>query len=329
MATVELTIDTDERSVAPSDTDFVLAHLSDLHLSSLEGVRPRALLGKRILGYLSWRHRRRREHRADVLDALRADLHSEHFDHIAVTGDLTHIGLPQEFRQAAAWLGRLGPPDRITVVPGNHDAYARESWQDTFAQWSAYMSGDDDENADAGEGGDTFPTLRIRRHVALIGLSTALPSAPFLATGRLGERQLARLDELLERTGRERLFRIVLLHHPPASHTVRWRKSLRDGAALREVLARRGAELTLHGHAHFSAAAYLDGARGRNLAIGVPSASAIGKHVDRYATYHLYRIRRSENGWTLGVGVRAFSLDRGRFVPEDGRRLRQALAAAA
>ena len=178
------------------------------------------------------------------------------------------------------------------------------------------------------EGDDPFPTLRVRRHVALIGLSTALPSAPFFATGRLGERQLARLDELLEQTGRQGLFRVVLMHHPPAHHTVRWRKSLRDGAALRDVLARRGAELTLHGHAHFSAATYLDAANGRNLAIGVPSASAIGKHVDRYATYHLYRIQRGEDGWRLRVAVRAYSLDRGRFVPEDGRRLRLALAAA-
>ena len=106
MSTVELTIDEDERSIAPSPADFVLAHVSDLHLSSLEGVSARSLLDKRILGYLSWRHRRRREHRTDVLDALLADLQSEHLDHIAVTGDLTHIGLPQEFRQAATWLRR-------------------------------------------------------------------------------------------------------------------------------------------------------------------------------------------------------------------------------
>ena len=120
----------------------------------------------------------------------------------------------------------------------------------------------------------------------------------------------------------------MLLHHPPAAHTVRWRKSLLDGAALRAVLARRGAELVLHGHAHFSAATYLDPAHGRNLAIGVPSASALGGKVDRYATYHVYRIARVDADWRLRVSVRAFSVDRGRFVPEDGRRLRLALAAA-
>jgi len=326
MATVELEIDADERHAASADADFTLAHLSDLHLSSLEGVRPRALLDKRILGYISWRLKRRHEHRTDVLDALRTDLQAEHPDHIAVTGDLTHLGLPHEFREAATWLARLGKPEAITVVPGNHDAYVRESWRATFAQWSPYMEGDD-AGASAGSD-DAFPSLRIRRQVALIGLSTARPTAPFLATGRLGERQLQRLDRMLEQTAGSGLFRIVLLHHPPAAHTVRWRKSLQDGAALRDVLARRGVELVLHGHAHFSAATYLDAAHGRNLAIGVPSASSIGRKVDRYATYHVYRIARAGAGWRLRVSVRAFSLDRGRFVPEDGRRLRLALAAA-
>ena len=211
-------------------------------------------------------------------------------------------------------------------MPGNHDAYVRESWRETFAQWSAYMRGDDAGESTGSD--DAFPSLRVRRHVALIGLSTARPSAPFLATGRLGERQLERLDRVLEQTAGSRLFRVVLLHHPPAANTVRWRNSLQDGAALREVLARRGAELVLHGHAHFSAATYLDAAHARNLAIGVPSASAIGGKVDRHATYHLYRIARLDAGWRLRVSARAFSLDRGRFVPEDGRRLRLALAAA-
>jgi len=326
MAAVELKIDADERHAASLDAEFTLAHLSDLHLSSLDGVKPRALLSKRMLGYISWRLRRRHEHRADVLDALRADLQAEHPDHIAVTGDLTHLGLPQEFRDASSWLARLGGPDRITVVPGNHDAYVREPWQETFAQWSAYMRGDN-----AGEGTDAedaFPSLRVRRHVALIGLSSALPSAPFLATGRLGEGQLQRLDRILEQTSGAGLFRIVMLHHPPAAHTVRWRKSLRDGAALRAMLKRHEVELVLHGHAHFSAAAYLDPGLGRNLAIGVPSASAIGKKVDRHATYHVYRIARGAAGWRLRVSVRAFSPEQRRFVPEDGRRLRLALAAA-
>jgi 3',5'-cyclic AMP phosphodiesterase CpdA len=326
MADVALEIDADERHAASSAAEFTLAHLSDLHLSSLADVSTRALLSKRMLGYASWWMRRRHEHRAEVLEALRDDLREEGPDHIAVTGDLTHLGLPGEFLEAAAWLARLGRADAITVIPGNHDAYVREAWQDTFAHWSSYMKGDDaGEDAGAEE---TFPSLRVRREVALIGLSTAQPSAPFLASGHLGEGQLRRLDRILEQTAGAGLFRIVLLHHPPAAHTVRWRKSLRDGAALRDMLGRHGVELVLHGHAHFSAATYLDPVLGRNLAIGVPSASAVGHRADRHATYHLYRIARAASGWRLRISVRSFSLQSGRFAAEDGRRLRVALGAA-
>ena len=53
--------------------EYVLAHLSDPHLSSLHGVRKRDLLSKRVLGYQSWRTRRRREHLSSVLSALLRD----------------------------------------------------------------------------------------------------------------------------------------------------------------------------------------------------------------------------------------------------------------
>ena len=52
------------------------------------------------------------------------------------------------------------------------------------------MRGDD------GAGG--FPFVRRRGPLALIGLSTAVPTAPFMATGRLGDAQLARLGEMLD-----------------------------------------------------------------------------------------------------------------------------------
>ena len=53
---------------------FTLAHLSDLHLSSLNDVKVRELLNKRIYGYLKWQLKRRAEHRREVLDALLLNL---------------------------------------------------------------------------------------------------------------------------------------------------------------------------------------------------------------------------------------------------------------
>ena len=152
MATVELTIDADERedarSDASADADFALAHVSDLHLSTLDGVSAPARSStsgssatfRGATGVAASIAPRCSMRSAPISRAVR-------LDHIAVTGDLTHIGLPHEFRQAAAWLERLGAPERITVVPGNHDAYVREAWRDTFAQWSAYMRGDDASDA--------------------------------------------------------------------------------------------------------------------------------------------------------------------------------------
>jgi 3',5'-cyclic AMP phosphodiesterase CpdA len=88
--------------------DFV--HLSDLHLTSLAGVSARELFSKRFLGYLSWRRRRRLEHRRERLDALVADFAGGGAPEIVITGDLTHIGLEREFRAAADWLAALAPP---------------------------------------------------------------------------------------------------------------------------------------------------------------------------------------------------------------------------
>ena len=111
------------------------AQISDPHLSSLEGVPARDLMSKRALGYLSWRLRRRFEHRTEVLAALERDLQQFALDQLLVTGDLTHLGLPREFRQALAWLRQLGEPQEVAVIPGNHDASVATPWRDTFALW--------------------------------------------------------------------------------------------------------------------------------------------------------------------------------------------------
>jgi 3',5'-cyclic AMP phosphodiesterase CpdA len=102
---------------------FRLAHLSDPHVPPLPQPRIGELMNKRLLGYLSWQYRRKAIHRTDMLDRLTENLKSKQPDHVVVTGDLVNISLPGEFEMAADWLRRLGTPDRVTVVPGNHDAY--------------------------------------------------------------------------------------------------------------------------------------------------------------------------------------------------------------
>src|SRR3954453_9281925 len=121
---------------------FTLAHLSDPHLPPLPKARLRDLAGKRALGYLNWTRNRHKIHRREVLDALVADLQAQRPDHIAVTGDLVNIALEAEFAPAGAWLQSVGTPEHVTLVPGNHDAYARDTHHRCAEIWRDYLRGD-------------------------------------------------------------------------------------------------------------------------------------------------------------------------------------------
>jgi 3',5'-cyclic AMP phosphodiesterase CpdA len=266
---------------------FTLAHLSDLHLALTP--KPAELASKRGLGYINWQRKRKFIHRPDVLTAIARDLQTRSAEHVAVTGDLTNFSLPGEYAWARRWLESVGRPADVTVIPGNHDVYVRGAEELPEKFWGDYMRGDD--------GLERFPFVRRRGEVALIALSTGVPTGPFLATGRLGERQLTRLAEVLEETHDS--FRIVLIHHPPVSPARRFFRRLIDAADLRRVLAAKGAELLLHGHDHRCALVWLPGAGNKKIpAIGVPSASAHAKHAaEDPAGYNIFRIEGSPGNW--------------------------------
>jgi 3',5'-cyclic AMP phosphodiesterase CpdA len=286
-------------------TSFTLAHFSDPHLSPMPEPRWPELIGKRITGYLNWRRGRAQFHSRRVLDALIADLAAQKPDHVAVTGDLVNISLASEFPPARAWLESLGTPHDITVIPGNHDVYVR-STRDAHAQsWTPFLTGD---GAAAGAPA-AFPFVRRRGSVALIGLSSAVPMPPFFATGRIGAAQLRALDGLLAQLADQAVFRIVLVHHPLRSAPREWHKRLVDGAELSDVLARRGAELVLHGHNHRDETLWLDGPGKAIPVLGVPSASAVGDADHEAAAYNLYRIAKVRGDWVCEIVVRGWVPD--------------------
>jgi len=276
---------------------FVLAHLSDPHLGPLPVPRLAELSGKRALGFLNWMRSRRRRHRRDVLDAVVQDLKAAAPDHIVVTGDLVNLALHAEFAPARLWLAHLGSPHDVTFVPGNHDAYARDAVAHSGHHWGDYMRGDGVGLAAPLDRPAHFPFVRRRGPIALIGLSTAVPTGPLMATGRLGADQLMRLEGALAHLGHEGLFRVVLIHHPPASTRRHHLKRLVDVGPFRRVIAAFGAELVLHGHSHVHSLMWLDGPRGRIPAMGVPSASASPDADNEPAAYNLLRIEQDAGVW--------------------------------
>jgi 3',5'-cyclic AMP phosphodiesterase CpdA len=276
---------------------FTLAHLSDPHLPPLPAARLRDLVGKRALGYLNWTRNRHKYHRRDVLDALVSDMQAQAPDHIAITGDLVNLALEAEFAPSRAWLESVGTPDRVTVIPGNHDAYVRVTRHRFAESWGNYLDSDVEQG-----GGVTFPSLRRRGPLALISVSSAVPTPPLMATGRLGHAQLKKLERILAGLSAEQTFRVLLIHHPLSSASRV--KRLTDSIELLALLRQYGVEMVLHGHDHVHSTIWIEGPKGEIPAIGVPSASAVAHGRYPAAAYNLFSIEREGTAWRVEQTVR-------------------------
>ena len=277
---------------------FRVAHLTDLHLGPLPRVRIRQLFGKRMLGYVGWLRGRRRRHTTAALDAIVADIKARKVDHTVITGDLVNIALPGEFEAAAVWLRQFGPPAAVSVIPGNHDAYVASAvggWQ----AWAAYMS----DSPDATE--VALPFVRRAGPLAIIGLSTAVPTPLGFASGLLGQKQLRLFAERLAATRHEEGLRVILVHHPPIEGWSKPRKSLRDAARLRAVVKEHGADLMLCGHEHRLIIGAVDGPAGEIPVFCAPSASLNAPHGRRSGGYMLYTFERMRDGWQILAEHRA------------------------
>lgn len=308
-------------SAPPLAAPVVIGQLSDPHLTTPVTGQPTRLGLKRLLGYLSWRRKRRHRHRPEILADVVADALDQGPDHLLVSGDLTHLGLPGECREALAWLQALGPADRVSVIPGNHDVLVADDWAATVGLWRDYFAsaaaGMPVAAPSVGQPGTTpadrildrarvpgdgaFPFLRHCGAVALIGVNSSVPTAPLMADGRMGAAQRERLGRLLEVLGQQGRFRLVCLHHSPLPDGHAWRKRLRDAGALVALLRETGAELVVHGHGHHEALTTVDTAAGPMLVVGAPSASLAGEFA---AGWNLYRIAPVAQGWSVRIELR-------------------------
>jgi 3',5'-cyclic AMP phosphodiesterase CpdA len=305
---------------------LTIAHLTDVHLGPIAGFGPRHWTLKRLLGYANWLRHRRGAYRRDVLDRLVADVRAQAPDHIVVTGDLVNIGLPQEHIAARAWLESLGAPRQVTVIPGNHDVYSRRGRDPGAGHWAPYMA-PCEQGAGYSGSSEAFPFVRLLGKVALIGVNSAVPTPPLVASGSVGRRQLARLAEVLERLRRAGAFRLVLIHHPPLPGQAARFRGLEDAQGFAAVLARHGAELVVHGHNHRNMLAWCSSGEGKVPVIGAPSAS-LGRPYGRepLARYNLYRIAGPP--WAIEVEGRGLAEPEGRIVELERGKLAAPGAAA-
>jgi 3',5'-cyclic AMP phosphodiesterase CpdA len=303
---------------------FRLAHISDPHLGPMPPVTWRELASKRITGYVNWQRHRGKMMGAPVLVRLMEEIASRKPDHLAITGDLVNLGLEAELSGAQAWLKELGDPADVSVVPGNHDAYVPGSLERACRLWSANMTGDGLASADAGRA--SFPYLRVRGRIALIGVSSAIATAPFMARGAFRPPQAGRLAAMLGFCGGRGLFRTVMIHHPPVRGAASLHKRLFGIGLFQRVIRDSGAELILHGHTHKPTGYLIDGKDSAVPVIGVSSASqSPGGHAPA-ASFNMFDISGGQGRWSCaltrtvmtGDGVNTARESRA-ILMEDGR----------
>lgn len=283
-----------------------LAHLSDVHLGPLP---PPSQWGefhlKRLVGFMSWRFKRSWQHDPAVAALIVNDIKSAAPDHVAFTGDIVNISAHAEFPPAARWTEQLGD---LSFVPGNHDCYVRCAWEKGLCHFAAWMTSDMRvaRTTTSHHIAAPFPYVRLRKNIALLGLSSAQPQPLRRAGGELGAAQLDSLGTILRELRQLGFARVVLIHHPPLPGLAVPRKALTDAARLKDVLEREGAELVLHGHNHQHMRNPLQTATGTAHALGVPSASMNGHGRDPPAAWNLYEISRQDGRWLTQVTVRGF-----------------------
>jgi hypothetical protein len=220
-----------------------IAHLTDFHLlEENHAVRP---LGARArLSYLSFgRPLDPGERRARVANTLE-EVRAHGVDHLLITGDLTEDGHAGQFEVLAELLADARiPADRITIVPGNHDAYI------DAAAFAEAMQGP--LRAYAATSAIGVP-LRFR-DITIVPVSTAFHQSPLRSAGAIAPDHLESLAGIAQDprlAGRPLIF---AQHHPPGRAflpLVQWIDGLSEHAALSDLFERCPHLHVMHGHTH-------------------------------------------------------------------------------
>ncbi len=296
-----------------------IAHFSDLHLLSLEGVAPHRFLNKRFTGWVNLRLKRGSIHRAAYVRAIAHEIARLDVDHVVITGDLTNLALESEFELAREVFEHdLGlEPSRVTVVPGNHDLYTRgAATSRRFERYlGPYLVSDLPELA-VDAGGARFPVVKLRGTVAIVALSSAVPRPPLVAAGQLGIEQLAALARVLAHPDVVRRTVLVAVHHPAVhdwSRVKTYVEGLRDAPALLEQLRPLARGMLLHGNQHRRIQRVETTDAGQNLQV-VPTSSTLHNDApDRMAGFNVYDVRGDA---VTRVEAHVYSPDAGTFHVE-------------
>jgi 3',5'-cyclic AMP phosphodiesterase CpdA len=284
--------------------EFRLAHLSDLHVSSdLSALRHRLR---------SWVRQSQAKNLLNLQAVIR-DLASQEVDHLIITGDLTNNSRDASLESVREALGEWNEPERLTIVPGNHDlSYRRRARGPAAVRRPRKLS----------QLYGHFPTMFPREHppelrhakkepfpfvktlaggkAVLIGLDTTgrltTRAGPLNSFGTISRAQFRELRSLLKNPWLHDRIKIVAMHHHPVIVPVATFfdsfKHLFQSKQLLDLLYESHVDLILHGHKHHPFCWQSHTFRDHDLTIicaGPPDAYADGKQSG--LVYNIYSIR--------------------------------------
>jgi len=285
-----------------------IAHLSDLHVAA--AIELSRIWNKRLTGYANLVLRRGRVHQRGLLETVVKGVARSGADQVIISGDLTNLALEAEFEMARDFLREhlAYPSAQVSIVPGNHDVYTQGSWRTgRFARYFAQCATSDLPELGVELPVGRFPFVRLRGPVAIIGLCSAVPRAPFIASGRLGADQLEALRRALSHPEVAARSPILVLHHSPferASPLRQIKEGLEDASALRAIALAGKATALLFGHFHARQRRPIgDGVE----AFEATSASLAHADPDRVAGFNLYHFGaegrlESAEAWVVDRG---------------------------
>ena len=213
--------------------------------------------------------------------------------HLVISGDVTELGTPEQFETFAEALhdARIDP-DRVTIVPGNHDAYTHPD------AWKCALEGPlrKFRRASASHEGSVVE----RAKAFLLPLDVACHQHVTRAAGELTPRAADALEwRVRDLSGRGRPI-IIVVHHSPIAHVPRawdWLHGLRGGARIVDLVKRYPDVHVLHGHLHHDVNLSLDHRSPR-----IFGAPALVEDLRRQPRVRLYEV--------AGSSLRAFASER-------------------
>lgn len=161
--------------------------------------------------YLAGDNRTTRETLKILDDAL--SRHWGSVDYVLISGDVTDSGKDKQYVAALSVLDNYDP-ERIAVIPGNHDlanVNSTQSWHWKMRKFKKYMEKYLTPGPEPVDSNTYFPYVRrLKEGFVLFGVDSTLRQT---ALGIISDRQLRALAAMLDAPEFQNDHKIVMLHH--------------------------------------------------------------------------------------------------------------------